>query len=623
MVMMDDQSSTAFVTLFQSWSRRAGIAVTAVGVAVLIGWMLNIPLLKSIHPSLVTMKANTALAFLLSGIALLMLQAGPADQRKLRIARWCALAVALVGLLTLSEYILGRDLGIDQLLFREPGGAVGTSTPGRMSPNTALNFLLIGLALRFIDYESAEKYRPAQYLTLAAVAVALLALLGYAYNVKALYGFASYTKMALHTVVAFVVLTLGILGARPAQGFVRTLTSTGMGGDLARRLLPAAIVIPVVVGWLRLQGERAGFYEADFAVSLVAVLDILIFGTLIWWNCRALDRTDAERRQAEEALCQARDELEMRVQERTAELKKANDAALAEIDERKRAEERLNKLMQEVQEAVSVLSSSAAEILATTTQIAAGAAETASAVSETTATVEEVKQTAGVSSQKAKYVSESAQKVTQVSQSGRKSVESTIHGMQRVQEQMESIAESIVRLSEQSQAIGEIIATVNDLAEQSNLLAVNAAIEAARAGEQGKGFAVVAQEIKSLAEQSRQATAHVRTILGDIQKATSTAVLATEQGSKAVEAGVKQSAEAGESIRLLADSVTEAAQAATQIAASSQQQMVGMDQVALAMENIKQASIQNVSGTRQAEVAAQSLHEMGQKLKQLAEQYKV
>ena len=284
---------------------------------------------------------------------------------------------------------------------------------------------------------------------------------------------------------------------------------------------------------------------------------------------------------------------------------------------------KLRQTTREIHEGVNVLSSSSSEILATTTQVASSAAETAAAVSETTATVEEVKQTAGVSSQKAKYVSESAQKVSQVSQAGRKSVEGTIQGMQRIQEQVESVAESIVRLSEQSQAIGEIIATVNDLAEQSNLLAVNAAIEAAKAGEQGKGFAVVAQEVKSLAEQSKQATAQVRTILGDIQKATSAAVMATEQGTKAVEAGLKQSAEAGESIRQLAESVAEAAQAATQIAASSQQQMVGMDQVALAMENIKQSSVQNVSGTRQAEVAAQSLHELGQRLKQLAEQYKV
>ena len=285
--------------------------------------------------------------------------------------------------------------------------------------------------------------------------------------------------------------------------------------------------------------------------------------------------------------------------------------------------ENLRKSTQDINEGVNVLASSASEILATTTQLAAGAAQTSSAVSETTVTVEEVKQTAQVANQKAKHVSDSAQKATQFSLAGRQSVGEAIQGMQRVQEQMESIAESIVRLSEQSQTIGEIIATVNDLAEQSNLLAVNAAIEAAKAGEQGKGFAVVAQEIRSLAEQSRQASAQVRVILGDIQKATSAAVLATEQGNKAVEAGVKQSTEAGESIRLLDSIVTEAAQAATQIAASGQQQMVGMDQVALAMENIKQASLQNVAGARQAENAAQSLNELGQKLKHLAEQYKV
>ncbi len=283
----------------------------------------------------------------------------------------------------------------------------------------------------------------------------------------------------------------------------------------------------------------------------------------------------------------------------------------------------LRKTTADLAEGVNVLASSASEILAATTQVASGAAETGTAIAQTTTTVEEVKQTAQNASEKAKYVSETAQKTTQVAHAGRKAVDASIEGMKRIQSQMESIAESVVKLSEQSQAIGEIIATVNDLAEQSNLLAVNAAIEAAKAGEQGKGFAVVAQEVKSLAEQSKQATAQVRTILNDIQKATSAAVLATEQGSKAVESGVKQSSEAGESIRQLSDSIVEAAQAATQIAASSQQQMVGTDQVAMAMENIKQASSQNVAGTKQAETAAHNLHSLGQKLKGLVEQYKV
>jgi len=289
----------------------------------------------------------------------------------------------------------------------------------------------------------------------------------------------------------------------------------------------------------------------------------------------------------------------------------------------RRMVESLRNLTIEIREGTNVLAASASEIVATTTQVASGAAETATAVSETTTTVEEVKKTAELSSDKARYVSETAQKAMQVSQTGKQAVELSIEGVSRVRQQMEVLAQSIVRLSERGQAIGEVIATVNDLAEQSNLLAVNAAIEAAKAGEQGKGFGVVAQEIKSLAEQSKQATSQVRTILGDIQKATSASVLAAEQGSKAVESGVKQSMEAGEAIKALAQSIAEAAQAATQIAASSRQQQVGMDQVAQAMDNIQQATSQNMAGTKQAETAAHNLSELGQKLKNVIEQFRV
>ncbi len=283
----------------------------------------------------------------------------------------------------------------------------------------------------------------------------------------------------------------------------------------------------------------------------------------------------------------------------------------------------LQEAMREIRQSAEVLSTSASEILATAAQVSAAAAETATAVSETTATVEEVKQTAQVSTKKATYVSETAQKSAEVSQIGNKAVGETLEEMNRIREQMGAIAESIVRLSEQSQLIGEIVATVNDLADQSNLLAVNAAIEAAKAGDQGKGFAVVAQEVRSLAEQSKQATAQVRTILTEVQKATSAAVMATEQGTKAVETGVKQASQAGEAVQKLATSISEAAQAATQIVASSQQQSLGMDQVTSAMESIKEASTQNVAGTKQAQIAAQNLQEMGLKLKQVVEQYRV
>ena len=278
----------------------------------------------------------------------------------------------------------------------------------------------------------------------------------------------------------------------------------------------------------------------------------------------------------------------------------------------------------EILEGVNVLASAGSEIMASVSQLTSGAAETATAVSETTITVEEVKQTAEMTHQKAKRVSELGQKNAEISQTGLKSIEDTINGMNRIKEQMDSIADMVVRLSEQSQAIGEIIATVNDIAEQSNLLAVNASIEAAKAGEQGKGFAVVAQEIRSLAAQSKQATMQVRNILFDVQKAISSAVMATEQGSKAVDEGVRLSTQAGESIEILVESVVaEATNAAIQIAASSQQQLIGMDQVVSAMENIRESSIQTASSTKQTEQSAHDLHNLGERLQEIVKFYKV
>ena len=282
----------------------------------------------------------------------------------------------------------------------------------------------------------------------------------------------------------------------------------------------------------------------------------------------------------------------------------------------------LRELTRQVSEGAQVLAASANEILETTSQVAASAAQTAAAVSETSVTVQEVRQTVELASQKAKSVSESAQRVEDVAHTGREAVEEVVRGMQRIRDQVDAVAASILKLSEQSQAIGELIAAVNDLADQSNLLAVNAAIEAARAGEQGRGFAVVAQEVKSLAEQSKQATAQVRSILGEIQRATTAAVLAAEQGAKAVEAGVQQTAQAGDSIRVLGESIAEAAQAAVQIAASSQQQLVGVKQVAEAMESIKQASAQNAAGMRQAETATQNLTALGQRLRTIVGRYR-
>lgn len=267
-----------------------------------------------------------------------------------------------------------------------------------------------------------------------------------------------------------------------------------------------------------------------------------------------------------------------------------------------------------LREAIATLSSAAAELLAATTQQAAGTAEEATAVQQTSTTVEEVKQTVELSAKKAEAVVEASRKADQISEGGRRAVAESIQRMQDVRAQMGALAERILALNEQSQAIGDITATVNDLAEQSNLLAVNAAIEAARAGEAGRGFAVVATEVKSLAEQSKQATARVHGILADIQRATQAAVIAMEQGVKTVEAGEAVAVQGGEAIQLLASSVSASTQTAHQILASAQQQVVGVDQISLAMQNIQQSSVQNMASTRQVERAAQNLNELAGRL---------
>jgi methyl-accepting chemotaxis protein len=285
--------------------------------------------------------------------------------------------------------------------------------------------------------------------------------------------------------------------------------------------------------------------------------------------------------------------------------------------------ERLRLQFHEIGEGINVLASSSSEIMASVTQLAASSAETATSVGETTTTVEEVKQTAELANQKARAVSENAVRTTEISADGAKAISNTIEGMNKIRQHMNAIAGMVVRLSDQSQTIGEITATVNELAEQSNLLAVNAAIEAAKAGEQGRGFTVVAQEIKMLADRSKEATAQVRTILREIQKSISSAVMATEEGGKAVDEGLKLTSRSGDTIKTLSESVTEAAKAAIQIAASSQQQLEGMDQVVTAMENIKEASLQSAASTQQSADSVRDLQRVGQKLDGLMKQYKL
>ncbi|MCA8908765.1 MAG: methyl-accepting chemotaxis protein [Rhodospirillaceae bacterium] len=274
----------------------------------------------------------------------------------------------------------------------------------------------------------------------------------------------------------------------------------------------------------------------------------------------------------------------------------------------------LEQLAEEVHEACNSIASATGEILAATSQQVSSAAEESSAVKETTATVHDVRQNAEVTARKTRVVADLANRAKETSEGGRSSVEESITSGQMVKQHMESLAERILAFSEQAQAIADINDTVADLAEQSNLLAVNAGIEAAKAGEAGQGFGVVANEVRALAERSREATAHVRRIVGEIQKSSQAAVIAAEQGVKTADSGSQTVQRSGLAINALANSVTEASQAAQQIIVTSEQQEIGMDQIVKAMQNIEQSSSQSVAATRQVERAAQDLDRLAKSL---------
>jgi len=229
---------------FRRLSRTAAVLVVLVGASAMAGWVLGLDILKSVVPGQVTMKANTALCFILLGSALAALtfsRAGPGLRRAAHVA---AAVVAAVSLVIFSQFVFGWNLGVDELLFTDPPGAVHTSSPGRMAPNTAVAFVLLALALVRLDAPDGRRYRLPNVLALIAGAAALLALVGYATGVVSLYGVSRLTQMAVPTALGIILLSLGVICARPDRGLARVLSANTAAAALGRRILPAVILVP-------------------------------------------------------------------------------------------------------------------------------------------------------------------------------------------------------------------------------------------------------------------------------------------------------------------------------------------------------------------------------------------
>jgi PAS domain S-box-containing protein len=343
------QKSSTPIAGVQSFSKKASLAVIAIGCTVILGWIFDLQLLKSILPGLVTMKANTAVCFILGGFSLYIQQRRRAQltaRKHQKIAKFLissgSFLIILISLLTLAQYRFNLDLGIDQLLFKESYTLTSHGTPGRMAPNTAAAFLLLGTALLLLS-ERRPKYLRVQILSCCAFLIAFLGFIGYFYGKALFYRIGDYTGMALHTSAAFMLLSLGILFASPERGLIAVIASERAGGIMARRLLPQAIIIPPLVGYFILTGERLQAYTSEVGISLLSVLNVIIFTVLIWQNAKTLCTADRKRYRAERGLRKAKLDLETKVEKRTLQLQIANEQLQQQILDSQTTKQALQK----------------------------------------------------------------------------------------------------------------------------------------------------------------------------------------------------------------------------------------------------------------------------------------
>jgi PAS domain S-box-containing protein len=298
--------STSLAFGSKTVSSISGIFVMLIGILVLIGWGFDVADLKSIYAG-ITMKANTALALVVAGTSLALLNVDRGNRLTTKSGQVLAILLAVIGVLTLSEHLTGINLHIDEILFTEAPGALATTSPGRMGVTASSCFTMSGIALLFFYRRRAISV--AQLLSAIVGLWGLLSIIGYAYKAEQLYGIARYSGIALHTAVALFVLSFGLLAAQIQSGIVSIFSEKGAGGMMARRLLFTAITVPFVFGWLVLTIQRTGYADLGFGSALLVVSLIVILAGVSWHSALLVSYFDTqqaneigERKRAERSL---------------------------------------------------------------------------------------------------------------------------------------------------------------------------------------------------------------------------------------------------------------------------------------------------------------------------------
>jgi PAS domain S-box-containing protein len=284
--------------------------VALAAVTVLAGWSLGRPELKNVFPGSVPMKANTAIALLLTCAALAIYMRDRWSAWRDRAVWILAGAGALIAALTLVQHVTGIDLRIDQLLFADD--TVGLlDAPGRMALSTAASLLFLNVALLIAD--SPGRFGIAQILTGGALFLSLLATVGYFFGVDVFSGLASYAGMALHTSGCLMLLGLALLFARPSDGVMAVVSDEGASGFVVRRLLPPVFVVPVLLAWLSRKGQLANYYTEEFSMTFFAVSAITALSVIVWAGGALLTRLEGRRLAAERLRQQSEERMRLAV----------------------------------------------------------------------------------------------------------------------------------------------------------------------------------------------------------------------------------------------------------------------------------------------------------------------
>jgi PAS domain S-box-containing protein len=294
-------SSNIFPLSAESVGRLAIILVSIISILTLFGWMIGVDILKSINPHFTAMRVVTALCFLLSAAALVFIKNRSAGGWQIKVSRLFSAAVSTIGLLTVICYLVELQTGHEWAWAHNTFLNFLNVPADRMAIITAILFFVFGFVLILLSIGGRHAANISHALLLPITILTYLVLVGYLFNVKAFYEWLQ-IAVALNTGIAFCFLCIASFCIRPESWLMKVLTGDESGAIMARRLLPALLILPLIIGWLRIQGERRDYFGSDFGVALVAVTYAICFLGLVWFNARSVNRTDQIRRQAQEAL---------------------------------------------------------------------------------------------------------------------------------------------------------------------------------------------------------------------------------------------------------------------------------------------------------------------------------